>query len=221
MYHTGNKTVINNRHGKHNQNDLQDKVSNSTAIDKSAIRNYAKKQRSGLTENECIEKSRIIANKLFSTRAYRENSNILLYMAANNEVSTSDIFNQAILDGKKVYFPKVYGKEMAFISVAALDELEKGSFGISEPVSDNIVDITEGLIIMPGVAFDRSCNRIGYGGGFYDRYMEKHTRLASCAICYECQLVDTIPAEPHDKKPEMVITENNVYKYSSHTDTVN
>lgn len=183
-----------------------------TAAEKSAIRNDTKKKRSCLTDHERIEKSGCIATKLLSTKAYKENDNILLYMAANNEVATSDIFSKAIADGKNVYFPKVYGKEMAFISVTSLDELAKGSFGILEPVSDEKVDITNGLMIMPGVAFDRNCNRIGYGGGYYDKYLLAHPALASCAICYECQIVDSIPFEAHDIKPEMVITENNVYK---------
>ncbi len=212
MCNAGNKTVFNYQYGKYNENDLHDKISNSAAVDKSAIRNYAKKQRSCLTENECMEKSKAIANKLFSTRAYKENDNILLYMSANNEVSTAAIFNQAISDGKKIYLPKVYGKEMAFIRVFSLEELSKGSYGILEPISDKKADITEGMIIMPGVAFDRDCNRIGYGGGFYDRYMQKQKQLTSCAICYECQIVDGIPSEAHDIKPEMVITEFNVYR---------
>lgn len=182
-----------------------------TVTEKSAIRNDAKKKRSCLTDDERIEKSRRIATKLFSTKAYKENDNILLYMSANNEVASSDIFDKAISDGKNVFFPKVYGKEMAFISVTSLDELAKGSYGISEPISDQKADITNGLIIMPGVAFDRNCNRIGYGGGYYDKYLLSHPGLASCAICYECQLVDSIPFEAHDIKPQMLITENNVF----------
>ncbi|MGN0395468.1 MAG: 5-formyltetrahydrofolate cyclo-ligase [Coprococcus sp.] len=178
---------------------------------KSDIRRCSKSARNNLTAEERNEKSQIITDNLISTEVYKQNSNILIYISANNEVDTTGIFYKALSDGKNVYCPKVYGKNMDFIQINSYDELTKGSFGIFEPVSDNISYIEEGLIIMPGVAFDRYRNRLGYGGGFYDRYMAKHKQLASCAICFECQIVDTIPSETHDIKPDMLITEEKTY----------
>ncbi len=178
---------------------------------KSDIRNNIKKMRNGMSPDSCFEKSRAIAAALLNTTLYKAHMNILLYMAVNHEVDTSMIFEKAVSDGKRVYFPKVYGKEMQFIKVSSMDEFEEGSYGILEPISDAAADIKEGLIVMPGVAFDKNCNRIGYGGGFYDRYMEKHRELVSCAVCYECQIVEDIPSEPHDIKPDMVITEDRIF----------
>ena len=89
----------------------------------------------------------------------------------------------------------------------ANEEVEPGYYGIPEPVSGEIVQWEDALMIMPGVAFDRQNHRVGYGGGFYDRYLEKHPRVKRVAAAFEFQLLPQVPTEPTDISPEIVVTE--------------
>lgn len=182
------------------------------AIRKEEIRKQIKKLRSELTPNDIIHKSDIITRRIIHEDIYTKCNNILLYMPINNEVDTTMLFCKALEDGKNIYYPKVYGKNMEFIHVKSFNEFIEGSYGIKEPVSDEAANIDDGLIIMPGVAFDKHLNRIGYGGGYYDRYISAHNKLRKLAICFECQIVNEVPSEAFDIKPEMIVTEDNIYR---------
>jgi 5-formyltetrahydrofolate cyclo-ligase len=117
---------------------------------------------------------------------------------------------------------------MKFIQIKSLDELAEGYYGILEPKrdepvwddkeSDGTENITaaETLCIMPGLAFDKHFNRIGYGGGFYDKFLQKYDSIYRIALCFECQIVDEIEAEDTDIKPNMIITDREVMKNGQH-----
>ena len=109
-----------------------------------------------------------------------------------------------------VYVPKVYGQDMEFIEITDYEELASGNFGILEPVSDDFEEIEDGLMFMPGIAFDHSRNRIGFGGGYYDRYLARHAGLVTVALAYEFQIVDKIDSEPTDIRPHIIVTESEV-----------
>ena len=159
--------------------------------------------------------SQQIVEKVLATEFYKNCSTIYTYVAYKREVETKNLILQAWKDGKKVAVPRVEGKVMNFYYITSLDELEKSDMGIPEPKPVNPADDEHALMVMPGVAFDCTMNRIGYGGGFYDRYLEEHTGLKRLAVAFEFQFVEgPLPTEPTDICPEMILTESNTYTRS-------
>lgn len=152
-----------------------------------------------------------ITEKLIRHPRFLEETDIYCYANYNGEVGTSLIMEEAWKLGKNVWFPRVEGSEMNFYLVESKEDLKPGAYGILEPSGDCMADGKDGLLIMPGVAFDEECRRIGYGGGFYDKYLEKHPNLHAIAIAFELQMYREIPFEGHDIRPEKVITEKEVY----------
>lgn len=156
--------------------------------------------------------SNTIVDKVLATKMYKECSTIYTYVAYKREVETKGLIEQAWKDGKKVAVPRVEGKVMNFYYITSFDELEQSDMGIPEPQPIHPADDEYALMVMPGVAFDRSMNRIGYGGGFYDKYLEEHTKLGRLAVAFEFQFVEgPLPTEPTDICPELIITESAVY----------
>lgn len=175
--------------------------------------------RGKLSENYRMQADDKICRSLESFEGYRRAKCILSYVSYKSEVDTKKILEMAWKDGKTVAVPKVLEKNgiMEFYEIQSLQELEMGYQGIEEPdITDKCPIEPEAmqgniLMIMPGAAFDRECNRIGYGGGFYDRYLSKHPKtIETIAICYEIQVVDHIPAEILDVKPDRIITEQRI-----------
>ena len=161
---------------------------------------------------EQIEKmSRKITEKVISLPVFEQENKILVYADYNHEVVTRYLIEEAWQAGKEVAVPKVVGKDMVFYKLTDFSQLEPGYFQIPEPVSGEIVDWPEALMIMPGVAFDRENHRVGYGGGFYDRYLEKHPKLKRVAVAFEFQMMPEVPTEPTDICPHIVVTEESVY----------
>ncbi|MCI8506372.1 MAG: glutamate-5-semialdehyde dehydrogenase [Lachnospiraceae bacterium] len=147
---------------------------------------------------------------------YREAEVIYCYVDYNHEVRTWPIMEQAVRDGKQVAVPRVDGETMEFYLIQGQEDLESGYSGILEPkqglpaVSDGTDARKRALFLMPGVAFDRNHHRVGYGGGFYDRYLEAHPELVTAALAYECQIFATVPFEKFDILPQILITETGV-----------
>ena len=134
----------------------------------------------------------------------------LVYADYNHEVVTEYLIKEAWKAGKEVAVPKVVGKDMVFYKLTDFARLEPGYFGIPEPVSGEIVNWSKALMIMPGVAFDRANHRVGYGGGFYDRYLEKHPQLERVAIAFSFQMLPEVPTEPTDICPQIIVTEEEI-----------
>ena len=138
---------------------------------------------------------------------------ILPFVSYGTEVDTVFIIKKLLADGDKhVAVPRVQGQIMEFYEIKSMDDLTPGYMGIPEPEGDCPVDISEGIIILPGLCFDLKFNRIGYGGGFYDKYLAAHPELTAVALAYSPQLLkgEFIPAEPHDRKADYIITENGI-----------
>ena len=163
---------------------------------------------------------------------YREAEVILAYASYKSEVDTLMLIRQALADGKYVFAPRVTGNEMEFWQITAMEDLQEGYRGIREPIqSVSFHDwikshICKVMMWMPGAAFDRKRHRIGYGGGFYDRYLNRllqqseqatsadQTRkqserfiLTTAALAYSCQVLEQIPYDEHDVKPDILVTE--------------
>ena len=180
---------------------------------KEHIRKEAIQKRKTLSLSDRMEKSDIILKYLMKTKEWNNAKNLLIYADFYNEVMTDKIILQAILQGKKVYLPKVNKKEIDFFRIYSLDDLRPGFYGIREPIDFEeekiIPDQTEEsiLVIVPGTAFDKKGNRIGYGKGFYDRYLKKYQLTNTIGIAFSCQIYDEIPTDNFDWPIKQLITE--------------
>jgi len=156
------------------------------------------------------EKSRIIAEKVIAHSKYENSELVFAYVDAKGEVKTKDIVEYAWAYGKKVAVPKVHGDIMKFYLISSYDDLEPGCFGIMEP-KEGCTEVTvipdKSVVIMPGVAFDKEGNRIGYGKGYYDKYFSKYPDLYKIAIAFSMQIVAEIQVDEFDVKANCVITE--------------
>lgn len=187
-------------------------------VTKELIRKEALRKRGNLTPEERRKKSNVIMEKVMSMPSYEKAEYLLTYISYKSEVGTDALIEYAWKAGKKIYCPKVTGEEMEFYQITSWDDLEVGYMGIREPGNDKkrllcSENLYKGnhLMIMPGSAFDRERNRIGYGKGYYDKYIEKHAGLETIAVCFDCQLQEYIPTEKYDKRPDILITEKNIY----------
>ncbi|MBE5971913.1 MAG: 5-formyltetrahydrofolate cyclo-ligase [Lachnoclostridium sp.] len=133
---------------------------------------------------------------------------IYAYMALSWETGTSELLEYFWNRGVKVAFPKVLGSEMEFFEVSSLNDLECGTFRIMEPKEHcQMVDWPEAVIMVPGIAFTRDGKRLGKGGGYYDKYLDRYPGHRTAAFAYEFQMVLELPAELHDQPVDVVITE--------------
>ncbi len=140
---------------------------------------------------------------------FREAGLIYCYMDFGGEVGMRKLISEAWKKRKRVCVPLVTGNTMDFYEIFSFSELKPGNFGVLEPSGEGIKIFDEkGLMIMPGAAFDRKRNRIGYGGGYYDRYLTAHAGLHTIAAAFRFQIVDYIESEKTDVKPKIVVTEN-------------
>lgn len=191
---------------------------------KKSIREKSLKLRNDLSVSERKEKSKNIRNILFALDLYKEAEIILSYVAYQSEVYTLSVIEHSLADGKKVFCPKVQGENIEFYQIENTEMLETGYKGILEPsdisAKKSLQEILKQendshiLMLMPGCAFDRNCGRLGYGKGFYDRYLKRNNDIAmrKIALSYECQMWPEIPQDERDVRPDMLITEEAVYQ---------
>ena len=158
------------------------------------------------------KKSYEILKRLIETKLYNESKSIGLYYSLKSEVDTLNLINYCLADNKIVLLPKTFENGMSFYEIVSLDNLEKSSFGILEPKEGIIYDKNNiDLIIVPGVCFDKNLNRIGFGKGCYDRYLENYNG-ATIGICFEEQVSsEPIEVEATDIKLKYVITDKRIY----------
>jgi 5-formyltetrahydrofolate cyclo-ligase len=116
------------------------------------------------------------------------------------------MLQQALLEGKKVAVPKCYGDEMRFIYLDDLSKVEKGYCGIPEPIADEpVANDQTALVLMPGLAFDPEGHRIGYGGGFYDKFLAAEPEHPTLALCYDFQMLPKLETEEFDIPVDCVL----------------
>lgn len=179
---------------------------------KQNIRKQIFRLRSQITEAQVHSDSLTILNSLAETNEYKNARRVFTYVDFNHEVETHDLILRCMADDKEVAVPRVRGKDMDFYRLTDFHQLEPGYFGIPEPVRGEIVTWEDALMIMPGVAFDPDCHRVGYGQGFYDRYLSRHRSHPAVALAFSFQIVEAAPWENTDILPDMVITENTIYR---------
>ena len=178
--------------------------------DKRALRREILAVRDGLGKDERIRKSSLIRERLLTHPAFLQADCILSYVNYGSEVQTRTLLEICLRDGKPVYCPRVRGKEMDFYGIDSVSELEAGFHGIWETPEreERLYRPRKGtLMIMPGVVFDRYRHRIGYGGGYYDRYLHGREDIVTVALAFSVQIRENIPSGPHDIRPRIILTE--------------
>jgi 5-formyltetrahydrofolate cyclo-ligase len=175
-------------------------------MDKAALRRWIREQKRAMTEEEIVQRSKRLGELFLQSELYRKAKTIYGYLPYNQEVRTIPILEQALRDGKTVAVPKVYGDTMKFIYLTDLNRVEKGYAGIPEPMDDEpIADDPTALVLMPGLAFDREGHRIGYGGGFYDKFLAEEPNHPTVALCYEFQMLEKLETEEFDVPVDRVL----------------
>lgn len=185
----------------------QSQILEKSMEEKKRIRRAVFAARKAHSDEEINRMSEQIAERLFSLPVFLKAQRILAYADYSHEAETGEIIQRALLLGKEVAVPKVEGRDMVFYKITDPSVLQPGYFGIPEPTYGERAEWEEALMIMPGVAFDENNRRVGYGGGFYDRYLEKHPRIDTIALAFEFQIMDKVPFEPTDISPARILTE--------------
>ena len=180
-------------------------------FDKKALRRRILELRDSLTESERKRGDILVSEKILGHQWYYSAAHVLLFASHGSEISTQILLEEALKSGKKVYLPKVEERELCFYRIFSPADLVPGFKGIREPLGDTERYPAapwleqETLMIMPGVVFDVRRNRLGYGGGFYDRYLAHNPWMRTIAIGYQCQMVESLPREDWDIRPGQVI----------------
>lgn len=174
---------------------------------KSDIRAEIRAKKRAMPPAQIEDCSRRLAQMLFAHPAYQNARSIYSYLPFNQEIRTLPILEQAQRDGKRVAIPKVLGNIMEFFWLDDLNAVEPGYCGIPEPCcSLPVADDDRALVLTPGLAFDHAGHRCGYGGGFYDRWLEQHPGHPKLALCYDFQLLPRLDAEPHDVPVDYILS---------------
>ena len=175
-------------------------------MDKKELRRTIRERKRAMTEEEIVNRSKKLGVLFAQSEAYKNAKTIYGYLPYNQEVRTVPMLEQALKDGKKVAVPKVYGDEMKFLYLDDLSKVSKGYAGIPEPIADEpVADDETALVLMPGLAFDPAGHRIGYGGGFYDKFLAAEPNHPTLALCYEFQMLPELHTEEHDIPVDTVL----------------
>lgn len=203
------------------------------AEQKKKIRREALAKRDSLTPAQRTDCSGRIMDTLTKLSCYMEAEAVLTYVGFRSEVDTIPLIKQALADRKAVFVPRVSRLDMEFYQIFSVEELAEGYRGIYEPTcgipyTDWISqkNLPRTLLCLPGAAFDRACHRIGYGGGFYDRYLSRfamdeaagetehdvrlQAEVTTAALAFSSQIFEEIPWEAHDICPMCIITEEGI-----------
>lgn len=204
-------------------------ISSDVETVKKQLRKQMLSVRDAMLPEERAKKSNCIAKRFLRSELYQNCDRIFCYVSFRSEVDTKELIMHMISDGKKVAVPRVDGKNMHFYEITGLLDCREGQFGILEPIegleeavpdcifnsknSDNkssdtgsIIATNRDLMIVPGSAFTLQRDRIGYGGGYYDRFLENYP-LKTIGFFFDCQKADVIPCNQYDKKLSYILTE--------------
>lgn len=186
-------------------------------MDKADIRRRVLALRETLSDEERLRARVLLTERILGHQWFYRAGILLGFASYGSEIDTGEILGEALRLGKKVYLPRVISggarPEMEFLRIHSLEELVPGYKGIPEPPEDGAPyeysgeDTGQVLMLMPGVAFDGMRGRIGYGRGFYDRYLadKPDLQLKTIGVGFRCQMVEEIPGEEYDIRPYQVI----------------
>ncbi len=182
--------------------------------EKAAIRSRCRLLRSQLAADEKKSLDMRIFNRLTNLRLYRECGTLLTYVSTGMEVDTHALIGDALMRSKRVAVPCCIPglHEMEFYYITSFDDLQNGAYGILEPIKskcEKLTDLSDGLCIIPALAFDEQSYRLGFGKGYYDRFLSRF-KGDTAGICYECCISDRLPRGRFDRCADVVVTEKRV-----------
>ena len=179
-------------------------------MDKKELRKIFRQKRNRISEKS--EKDFKIAERVLDSVRVKNSDNIFIYVSYGSETDTHLIIEKLLESGKNVAVPRCLENGiMEFIYIKSLDELSAGAFGIPEPSGNSRAVITEDAVcIVPAYSFTEDGTRLGYGGGYYDRYLSEHPQCRTMAVCHDLQIVDDLPAEEHDIRPDAIVSEEQI-----------
>ena len=189
-------------------------------MNKNNLRNKFMIRRENFSDDKIECKSQQLINKFLGSDFYKGNNSIFIYVSYKNEVQTHDLIKKMINDNKDVYVPQPNPetKEMEAVLIRKFNDLTEGSYGILEPIesSSRIEPSLLDLIIVPGLVFSLKGYRIGYGGGFYDRFLSR-TNQNDCppwklGFAYNEFIIDKVPNNQYDLPVDFIISENKIIK---------
>ncbi|MCR4806807.1 MAG: 5-formyltetrahydrofolate cyclo-ligase [Lachnospiraceae bacterium] len=190
-----------------------------TDLKKKDIRKDFIKRRSGLAPDKKALYDTVICDRITSMDEYNDAGLVLVYASYNGEVDTKELIKRCIKDGKSVACPRCRIEDgvpaLDFYRIGSWDDLNEGYKGIPEPGADEDKkvsghEIKDALIIVPMVGYDKSGNRLGYGKGFYDRFLAANKNAKSIGLAYSIQECDELPVDEYDVRPDMIINETGV-----------
>ena len=181
---------------------------------KKKLRELLLQKRNQLTQEEVKDKSNLIHQQLKGNSLFQRASRVMLYISFRNEVLTTAIINELLQQGKRVFIPITVPETKALI-VSELKSLEEdlklGNFGVLEPKPEAVLEVDPiclDLVLVPGVGFDLEGYRIGYGAGYYDRFLPRLSKeTPTFGLAFEIQLVDALPKDEFDYPVQYVLTE--------------
>jgi 5-formyltetrahydrofolate cyclo-ligase len=189
-------------------------------LEKNNIRKTILNKRALLSEAEVEENSRKIIESIYKTDEFISASCIMCYVDFKKEVKTEDFIKLCLSMGKRVAVPVIIKDSVNFKTIIASEiysfgnDMERNSFGILEPKKEALREVDPSqidLMIVPGLAFDIYKNRLGFGAGFYDKFLENTKKdCYKLAVAYEMQIIEKVPTEEHDKVMDSIITEKRI-----------
>lgn len=192
---------------------------------KDEIRVSIRSQKKSLTKDQIKTSGLELVRQMKQFIPYQEAEVIYLFASYNQEIDTYALIKDALQNGKSVALPKVEGGDLCFYYIFDLADLAPGYQGIMEPCGTKKASPSvskPSLMLLPGLAFSLSGERLGYGGGFYDRYLSNvpEGALITCAIGYSFQVLDKVPVEEHDQRVDYIVTPNGISHCSTMVSTV-
>ena len=178
---------------------------------KNKIKESILEKRNSLPKESILEKSAKIEKNLFNLDQYKKSKTAMFFVSFNSEANTHEMIKKAL--GKKtVVIPKVVEHEIEPSVIIDFDNLvSSGKFGILEPIDlMKIAYKNIDLVAVPGIAFDKEGHRIGYGFGYYDKFLRKVPKAVKIGLCFDFQVVDRIPREEHDVPVDLIVTEGRI-----------
>ena len=182
--------------------------------EKSNLRKLLLEKRDAISQDLIEISSKQIHKNLKKMHVYQEADTIASYFPIGSEVKTQDIMQEILESGRTLLLPKVIGDKLSFRKISGIKNLEKSNFGIMEPKEDCEETTKMDLILVPTVGITQCGIRLGYGYGYYDRYLAE-SKMPSVSLTYSTQVVKLIPFSDHDVKIDWIITEDRFFKTSS------
>lgn len=182
---------------------------------KKELRRQLRLQKKALPWDVIVQNSEAIAQAVEALPEYQTAGTVFFFVSYGAEPYTHAMLQRALQSGKRVFVPRCKDRgEMDLVQLCSFDELKPGMYGILEPdvgaPAENIGDLD--FAVLPAIACGKDGSRLGQGGGYYDRFLEKYTGK-HCVLCFEEFLLETIPTEAHDRRMQCIVTERQVIRF--------